>query len=556
MNIKKSTHRGEKFSGDEAIRPLGYYESLMEIVKEQGKSIGSSSGPSIEGQDILSQLLESECLKNLFSTMVAIAPARSGDADEEWNPLSQRPHIPLLAQIDPFELGAEIIALKESLDGLATFTHEMMHVALWEPFFAGLWKPKNQDQFRKFSLLAEGFCFFYTDICVCGAVRARFPDGEFAFERSSPGQARFHPIRAFKALGIEDHESILQIYLDGFSGSSTPLWQRKGGSMFAASLAQQAFDFYQGSLKYLKELYGTLSVFGCFRSFYRDFCSVSSLPSFVNSSSLKFLVNDDLKGYFQFFFKKILKNLHLLSPLEINRIRFRRMIQMRAYYTAQIQWILKHDKFITPHSRPVAPKTYQAFKLSQRDRQNLLDDVLSYRSGLKKIILLLSTDLTPDLSEAMILLGGLDRDYEKKIRHVFLKKNLWVGTRRFIAPKRAGGWIDACLSKSPIDSSFHKNPMGQDMPDLILFILESSLDSIGSMKTTTAKWRQLSSILDTIQSLRLTGSHKQRSSTTKAKAKSWMESLSHRDILALWSVPLWSFNPLENEYRELLFSYQ
>lgn len=182
-------------------------------------------------------------IENLYRTMAAVAPTRPGDPAEEWNPLSQRPHAPVPPPVSS-ELGAEITARKEAVDAFTTLCHEMLHVALWEPFFGGLWRPRSKGEFTEFALRGEGYCFFFSDIVLTRAVRVKLADGEYALERQTPSSATFAPVRAFQALGIEDPARILDVYLDAFNGQKTKLWQKKGRSDHAAALAARTYDFY------------------------------------------------------------------------------------------------------------------------------------------------------------------------------------------------------------------------------------------------------------------------------------------------------------------------
>jgi len=214
------------------LEALGTYRGVLDFLAMSGRS--RPPRPSAPAE--LPFLQNVPGLKNLFLSMSGVAPAVPDTSEEEWNPISQRPH----SAIPPVildGLGSEIIALKTAVDEFTILSHEMMHVALWEPFFAGLWRPHNRQTFRQFSLMAEGFCYFFSDIVVSGAIRVRLPDGEFALERQTPSNVRFHPVRAFQSLGIVDHHEILDIYLEGFRGQPSRLWQPRGKSHFAASLA-------------------------------------------------------------------------------------------------------------------------------------------------------------------------------------------------------------------------------------------------------------------------------------------------------------------------------
>lgn len=371
---------------------LASYEATLEFLAKGG---GASQLPAF--------LAGAPALAALHRSMAAVAPARPGAHDEEWNPLSQRPHAPLAPEVRE-ELGAEVTALKEAIDAFTTLGHEMMHVALWEPFFTGRWAPKGKAAFRAFSLLAEGFCFFYADIVLTAAVRVRLPDGEFALERATPSSARFAPARAFAALGLRDPAAILDVYLAGFSGNPTALWQSKGKAPLGAALAAQAYDFYTGSLRYLDDVYAAMARCGLFSEFRKRFCKGPSLTSLTPA--------EDLPSYFRTFFKEGLAEIARRTPAEIDTVRERRARQMRAYYALQVRWFLQNGTVLA--KAPFEPKA-------------VLPAVAGYLDAL----------------ESGQRLRDADKAYERTVRKVLLAHDAWAGERWLIVPRRAGGHVSA-----------------------------------------------------------------------------------------------------------------
>jgi hypothetical protein len=466
----------------------------------------------------------------LFQTMSAVAPAVPGAGDEEWNPLSQRPHAPLPPTVGD-ELGAEVTALKEAVDAFTTLIHEMMHVALWEPFFVGKWKPRQVADFREFSLRAEGFCFFYSDVVVSNAVRVRLADGEFALERQTPSNARFHPVRAFHAVGIRDHDEILSIYLEGFSGGRTKLWQPRGKAAFAASLAAQVYDFYVGSQGYLNGAYKALATFGTFAEFRRRFCAIPGLPGFLSEAAAE--VPSGFTGYFERFFHEGLARLAALEPDETERIRWRRMLQMRAYYALQVRWALRAGLVVA-----------QRFTDSRRAR--ILEAVDAYLAELRSLLLRLARGEEDALRDA---LATCDAKYEEAVRRPLLAHEAWVGQRWLIAPRRAGGLVNVFDA-----SAARGRPAKVELLQTVAFFVDELSRRVQSSKTVETRVAALAA-LQRISALGATGGTGSATQTRKVAEKLRRE-LRKAHLLSIWSVPLAAFDPAHNAYRELLFSYQ
>lgn len=471
-------------------------------------------------------------VENLYRTMSAIAPAVPDAHDEEWNPLSQRPHSPLPPAISD-ELGAEISSLKEAVDAFTTLSHEMMHVALCEPIFTGTWRPRNQASFRDFFLMSEGFCFFFADIVVSGAVRVRLPDGEFALDRETPSNSNFHPIRAFHALGIQDQQKILDIYLNGFSGRRTSLVQQHGTNDFAAALAIKIHTFYAHSQPYLKELYKALHSFGGLTEFYQRFCAIPGLPSFLSESTAQLARGSDLKLYFEEFFQSGLTCLGQLTPAQTSSIRWRRMMQMRAFYALQVRWFLSEGQVIA-----------QGFKAPLRKR--LLDQVELYLDGLRALLLQLGQQ--PDVSPAAAMMQ-LDAQYETQVRAYFLTHHVWAGHRWLIAPSRAGGYL------SVFDKSFEKTRGGKKrLLDTAEYLVEELAARMPENATVASRAETLAHIQQ-MAAIGATAGHGTLAQVRTA-AQKLRQALSAPQILSIWSLPLASFDPVKNQYRELLFSYK
>lgn len=469
----------------------------------------------------------------LFQTMSAVGAATPGARDEEWNPLSQRPHSPL-PPTPSHALGVEIYALKAAVDAFTTLAHEMMHVALWEPFFTGRWRPRGRQSFTEFSLLAEGYSFFFSDIVVSGAVRTRLPDGEYALERHTSENARFHPIRAFHALGIDSHEEILDIYLEAFCGQKTRLWQPRGASAYAASLAAQVHDFYEGSLLALHELRVAIEAFGGIAEFYRRFCAIPGLPTFLGEAKASAPGGaSNLKAYFAGFFRSGIQRLDSLPDVEIARIRARRALQMRAYYALQVRWLISEGLVM-------------GRGLSAPVRHRLARHVSDYLNGLEGLLKDLAK--TTDAESATGDLERLDADYDMQVRAPLEAHDAWVASRWMIVPRRAGGSISVKESGPAKD---------RDAKLVLLRLAAYLIDELTRRMRGSKTIDERAAVMEQIRRVAAFGAAGEGSAAATHQALRRLRSeLARPHLRELWSVPMSSFDPSRNRFRELVFSYQ
>ncbi len=464
------------------------------------------------------KLPDAPSLRALFQTFSTGAPAVPDTSSEEWNPISQRPHLALLSPGQE-GLASEFQALKNGVDGFTILAHEMMHVALWEPFFAGEYLPSSCDEFVKFSLAAEGFCYFYSDIVLAPHFRARFPDGELALARQTASSSYFHPCRAFESLGITDLNEILSIYLQGFLGGSTKLWVKKGRSDEASSLAFQAFEFYQHSVPLIKDLYFALQKFGGLKKLSQLFAQPRNIPHFSRPEDAIHLKTGDFYAYFKGFYEHTLPQLAGLPEPALVKIKLRRAIQMRGYYSLSVESYLKSENIVV-HSP------------TRLDRSSLLGEIDRYQKGLATLALNLEHD---DLILAK--LRSLDQRYNKNVRKKLSQALVYTGERYLIAPKRGSGLFSRTLKSR---SAALKN---------IAYLIKELATHYEEKGLSPTEFQHAIGGLLTVQDLLM------KKQLKKAEG-AWQKILKLDAILNIWALPLTDFNPLAERYRELYFSYQ
>lgn len=467
----------------------------------------------------------------LFRTISAVNAVKPGAVDEEWNPLSQRPHSPLPPPAVN-SLGYEIRSLKTAIDSFTTLAHEMMHIALWEPFFSGHWRPRTRSAFVEFSLMAEGYCYFFSDIVVSGAIRQRMPDGEYAMERRTHENAFFHPVRAFEALGINKREDVLAVYLEAFRGNPTHLWQPRGKAPYAAALAEQVYEFYESTLLPLSDLHAALESFKGITEHFKRFCAIPDLPSFIDRESRIALLGPDVAAYFASFYRSGLSSLASCNDVEIGRIRQRRSFQMRAYFALQVRALLAGDLVF-------------ARSLSPARRQRLIAEVASYLDDLERLLKDLSKSVRPLSPDFLV---DLDDRYDRQVRAPLLAHDAWSAKRWLLIPRRAGGLIHV---GSPIKLSDRDTKIR--LVQLSTYFVNELTRRLRDV-TTVSERAEMMSAIERVASYGAFGAG------SAARARDALRSLA-RDLVRaplreLWSVPLAAFEPSANSFRELAFSYQ
>lgn len=522
---------------------LRAYAQFLAHLAAQGRSharVGRRLPPRPEFVDKMPGLIQ------LLSSMTSVAPAFPDASDEEWNPLSQRPHAPLTPSVTIDELGHDILALKEAIDAFTTLAHEVMHIALWEPFFVGAWHPGTSDTFIKFSLKAEAFCFFYSDIIISRAIRVRFPDGELALTRQTPSNTLFHPVRAFDAAGISDTEQILKIYLDSFSGKRSQLAKTSATDPYAGRLKKQISEFYSGSLPLLDQLYTALNAFGLWDAYYKKFCAIPNLPTiFVDLGETP--KKSDLNRYFIKVWQDAFSQLQHLDNQLLEQVRCRRMVQTRAYFAMQVRWLIEHELLV-------------GRGISKPLRRTCLQSLDSYLDDLAKLLVATKQKIDQGFRKK---LARLDHQYEAVVRSELIAANLWVGQRWMIAPQRAGGQIQVSKAR-PLNTTKmrHESHPTQELTrqrQIALFeIMTYAITELTANMQKTKTIANRSLYLSQIGRLSRLGAICQSYEYADLDMieRQLRRELSRTPLLALWSLPLASFDPVNNHYRELIFSYQ
>ncbi|HUP57407.1 MAG TPA: hypothetical protein VM598_08145 [Bdellovibrionota bacterium] len=464
---------------------------------------------------------------------VAIGESRSEQGPVlEWNPLSQRPvfyHPP--SERDGLEQG--FMRVSEQLWRFISISHEAMHVALWEPFFTGHWRPQSKSEFLSFSLKNEGACFFYSDIVVASSVRERFPDGEFVFNRGFQSSPNFHPYRAFRALGITDPARILDEYLAAFAGEPCRLSSAaREPNGFAASLAGKIRAFYNGTSKPNALLHQMLSSTGILGEYHARFCSVRGLPSLFEAETQALCAAGDFDSFIRTVFEAELGKLDRCDPSLLTRVRLRRAIQTRAYFASQLGYILSNGLHLG--------------KAPAHALKAIGDGVASYLIRLESILRQLARD--PNERKQHQELEAADRYFETRCRRPLEKAELWCAKRYWIFPE------DVALSVGVSGNGARPVDRDQARRNILFLVRQLSRRITAGMSTTEQE--RLLKVIGSLSSCSESWARGKRKFLSKAETERLARALGSADARPLWSLPLSAVDPLNNRFRELLFVYR
>ena len=135
------------------------------------------------------------------------------------------------------------------------------------------------------------------------------------------------------------------------------------------------------------------------------------------------------------------------------------------------------------------------------------------------------------------------------MRKPLAKHHAWVGQRWLIAPHRAGGLV-SIDGRLPAGAKAAKVKLLQT----VAFLVDELTTRMRRSRSVEERTEILSQI-QRVAALGVSGG----GGNAKVVAAAWKKlgaELAKAHLLKIWSVPLASFDPVGNEYRELVFSYQ
>jgi hypothetical protein len=505
------------FDLDEFREAIGFYENIL-------SQLESSQVLNLKARSAKTVNLEKQFpgLKELLVSIGTLALERRPKKlrIREWNPVSQRVFVDAKKIVTQQSLHPEMDHSIQAIDRFLSVSHEAAHVYLWEPFFSGSCSLFNKDEFVNYCLVFEGFCFWFVDIVVNRSLRLRLPDGEFVRSRNAYSESRFHPYRAFEAMGMRDPIKILDVYLRAFLGERTVLFKKKN-QIYSKELLYRIGAFYFVTIRPASKLYEQFRRVGIFSEFKARFCDIPGLPTLLNKKVHPLMAKNPYR-----YCLKIGKDSEKLIQKDDDvskRVRVRRLLQTRAYYVFLLNRVIVEENYFSTDG-------------ASFHQSAVLTSINSYLTGLEKLLLQLAEK--QDLSLVLSQLKELDKFYSKNVRGKFLKSTFWVAKRKMIAPPLEtkeqvfGFGMEEKLNtreRARVQEYIVDNWLNEDRNGFLLKKSKRSEFFLNLLNTSPADSAKFSECLKML--------------------------LTHSDFLPFWSVSLDEINPEKNEFREVLFLY-
>ncbi len=467
-------------------------------------------------------------LNKALHTLDAISAQREffGTVIEEWNPLTQCPTVNTI-DFNTHSLTSDFQAIAQNVTNFLQLVHEGLHVILLDDFFSS--ENSKWDKPRSFVdlyLKSEAFAFWYTDIVVTPKLRARLPDTELVFARSTVSSYYFHPYRALEAIGLKKTHDSLALYLSAFSGFQTKLDRSK--KRLNVGLRQRIQSFYVNSQTPLTQLHQSLSRAGIFDEYAKVFCRIEGLPRLFADRHQTGAEDD----FFHWMFQTGLPRISKMSEEHLIAVRLRRRIQTRAYHA----WMLHH----VLSNVGVVDSTGAKVEIPE-DVDHTLQE---YLTGMKVLIESLCelnkvgpADMRRGLKALSQTIEDFDASFESGFRAHTKVSQLWVQRRDILLKKNSPNL--SVRSFGPLPNSA-KVP--QKYIDVLFSIISKEIDR--SAKTDF----QFSKILILFSQM--------SSAKGPWKTRLFNALIFHRSVLPLWSVRLSDIDPKKSEFRELVFQYE
>lgn len=500
------------------MKPINPASEFEQFFARYQNLVGTVSNQKVDQKLDWNQELAG--LKKIFSSFdsfVSVKTPEDGTVVIEWNPLNQQ-HLFNQLTKEKMALTYSFSETFETIGEFITSAHEAMHVLLLEAFFCGRYNFKNAAKLQELYLMFEGFSFWYSDIVLTPKLRVRMPFNEILYKNSAVSSRLFHPSQALVAAGVKNQDQALDLYLDAFRGKMTALY--KSDDIFALNLQQRVGQFYSENLQPLKTMFQTFKQAGIFSEFFKRFTKGPGIPTLLSEETLNIDLDSAPEKYVKNLYGIDLVKIESMPEAEIKAVRLRRKIQTRAYYAFCLLSILKNGD-------------YQFF--SKKPKLKLIEDLEIYISKLEKQ---LHTNLILrqlDTCEAEV--KKADAFYGKNIRAVFTLGNAWVTKRQSLLKMT---WHNSKVTY------FQPAKSSKDIDKHIESILWAITESV---RLNGNLMKRLLKPLSLIQQAKNTKSKAQ-------KMKLYNQVLMLPEVLPIWSVRLDSFNPAQNQFRELLFSYE
>jgi len=475
-------------------------------------------------------------MMRLLETFSSAAPAeRVPRAVMEWNPFSQRLYMNGAFTVKTPALVAHFAHATEVIEDFIILCHEALHVLLWEPFFVGAMRYPNGKRFRDLSMCFEGLCFWYSDIVLSRTLRVKLPDGEFLHARDAVSLKRFHPYRAFTALGITDPEKIRDIYLHAFMGDQTKLYARRDQA-FVRELCGRIMHFYFESAPPIASFHTELRRMGIATRFRERFCTRPGLPAVLPEEVLGMSVDEDPVGFCAAVMGDGLAHLAGMPSREVHRVRARRAIQTRAYLAYSMLAAVSGDRLMTRRGGAV-------------DGAPLKDALERYLDRLEAALApVCERRPRPVLDKTIRATDGF---YAERVQAYLARHDVWLSARGWYHPPLATrtktiGILRAASTASPAD-----------LRRMSAALLNACVgkDLVGALTLEDKRAAGMTAAVVGLATETLRESTA-RGGVSRRWRTAWNRLLLDPKMLSEWSIELATIDPSKERYREVLFRYE
>jgi hypothetical protein len=372
---------------------------------------------------------------------------------------------------------------------------------------------------------------FGTRIVVNRDLRERCADGELAMSNRTISEARFHPYRVFKALGLTDEGKILETYLNAFAGNRTFLFEKRN-NIYASALFDRIGKFYLGTKKPVGGMYDILNRAGYFDEFITRFCRHDGIPSLLPDDLLNMDTAKNPMDYLKKFRVKGFKFIEQISSTNMERVRIRRSIQARAYYALCLRYVFENNLIVWRK------------RIKSETHKSLVTNIEIYLSALEEIVIKLARG--DSIKKINLERHNIDDFFEKKIRQPLLRGEAWLSERRILLP-----YLNAPDARFGIlNKSFEINRLTRQN-----LTRKASVFAAKALKIPTGDPSQVRLAKRFARFSEVSSMQNKKINNNLTWQRSFNKLIFDPLMLPLWSVPLWGIDPVKNNFREILFAY-
>lgn len=446
-----------------------------------------------------------EQFQNIFRTFAS----RSYD-NEEWNPLNQVLPLQTQKRVNSRFFGHQMLDSWLNVYRRVTAVHEAMHILLLEPFFIGKLNFKSLQDFEYCYLAFEGATVWHMELTATPAYDSKHFDGESLYARAGITTPSFSHRAALRALSTSSEDETLKLYIDCFTGCHTKLAQ--SDNIYARNLAVRLYSSFFDSKKPMQLLHNQLTSLGIIDEFQNRFCKIPNLPTILPPTVTKFNPSKEMSDYCHCFFRLGIPHMDRLPLHQVQLIRIRRKLQTRAYFAFCLLRALERKQFFSRKAT-----------FSTKEIPQIVADLKEYLVTLEGTLqqpLLQGKSKTCNKE-----IAAADKFFDCQIFKKLKKLDLWMSKRLLYAPPGQS------MSLGYIGHSESRKIKLKDFSNLAQLFLKYPHDESITLEKKIEEIVELS---------------KNRGNPTV-----YNRIISQPHFRKVWSQPLYSINPNQENYREL-----